>query len=61
MTAPIAVEFVRMMARASSGVTPQNNANVVIWQAVFEEFAILIKTAPFIGVSGKIQKQDGVV
>jgi error-prone DNA polymerase len=35
--------------------------NVVIWTQVFEEFAVLAKTASFLGVSGKIQAQDGVV
>jgi error-prone DNA polymerase len=35
--------------------------NVVIWTQVFEEFVVLAKTASFLGVSGKIQSQDGVV
>lgn len=35
--------------------------NVVLWQHVFERFALLVKTAVFLGVTGKIQRQDGVV
>ena len=35
--------------------------NLVLWQSVFERFAILCKTASFLGVTGKIQSQDGVV
>jgi error-prone DNA polymerase len=34
--------------------------NVVVWSRVFEEHAVLIKTASFLGVSGKLQVQDGV-
>ncbi len=34
--------------------------NVVIWSRVFEEHAVLIKTSSFVGVSGKLQVQDGV-
>jgi error-prone DNA polymerase len=35
--------------------------NVVVWSRVFEEHAVLLKTASFLGVTGKLQKQDGVV
>ncbi len=35
--------------------------NVVIWAQVFERFAALIKTTQFLGVSGRLQAQDGVV
>jgi error-prone DNA polymerase len=35
--------------------------NVVIWSRVFEQFPVLAKTASLLGVSGKIQAQDGVV
>ena len=35
--------------------------NVVIWAHVFEAFAVIGKTESFLGVSGKIQAQDGVV
>jgi error-prone DNA polymerase len=34
--------------------------NVVIWSRVFEEHAVLIKTTSFLGVTGKLQVQDGV-
>ena len=34
--------------------------NVVVWSRVFEEHAALIKTASFLGVSGKLQVRDGV-
>jgi error-prone DNA polymerase len=35
--------------------------NVVIWRQVFERWATLVKTTPFLGVSGKIQHEKGVV
>jgi error-prone DNA polymerase len=35
--------------------------NVVIWSQVFDRYATLIKTASFLGVTGKLQVQDGVV
>ncbi|MCX4242404.1 error-prone DNA polymerase [Paraliomyxa miuraensis] len=35
--------------------------NVVVWQRVFSEHAILIKSAAVLGVSGKIQQAEGVV
>ncbi len=35
--------------------------NVVIWESVFERFAVLAKTVSFLGVSGTIQSEDGVV
>ena len=35
--------------------------NVVIWSRVFDEYAVLIKTTNFLGVSGRLQVQDGVV
>jgi error-prone DNA polymerase len=34
--------------------------NVVIWSKVYEKFRVLVKTASFLGVSGKLQVQDGV-
>ena len=34
--------------------------NVVIWSRVYEEHAVLIKTRSFLGVTGKLQVQDGV-
>ena len=35
--------------------------NVVIWKTVFDEHALIAKTTSFLGVTGKIQKTDGVV
>ncbi len=35
--------------------------NVVVWKKVFEKYCILLKTASFLGISGKVQSQDGVV
>jgi error-prone DNA polymerase len=34
--------------------------NVVIWTKVYERYRVLVKTASFLGVSGKLQVQDGV-
>jgi error-prone DNA polymerase len=36
-------------------------ANVVFWKRVFDDYALLARTASFLGVTGKLQKQDGVV
>jgi error-prone DNA polymerase len=35
--------------------------NVVLWSRVFEAFPLLAKTASLLGITGKIQAQDGVV
>jgi error-prone DNA polymerase len=35
--------------------------NVVVWSRVYERFRVLVKTASFLGVTGKLQRQDGVV
>jgi error-prone DNA polymerase len=35
--------------------------NVVLWQDVFERYAVLAKTEPFLGVTGVLQSQDGVI
>ena len=35
--------------------------NLVVWRQVFERHEILAKTAMLMGVTGKIQSQDGVV
>ena len=35
--------------------------NVVIWESVFQRYAILAKTVSFLGISGKLQVEDGVV
>jgi error-prone DNA polymerase len=34
--------------------------NLVLWKQVFERFAILAKTSTLLGVSGRLQVQDGV-
>ena len=36
-------------------------ANVVFWKRVFDDYALLARTASFLGVTGRLQKQDGVV
>jgi len=36
-------------------------ANLVLWKRVFDDHHVLARTASFLGVSGKLQKQDGVV
>jgi error-prone DNA polymerase len=35
--------------------------NVVLWEQVFERYALLAKTAAFLGVSGVLQREEGVV
>lgn len=35
--------------------------NVVVWKQVFDRHAALAKTAALLGVSGEIQKADGVI
>ncbi len=35
--------------------------NVVVWKQVFERYATLAKTASLLGVTGEIQKSDGVI
>ena len=35
--------------------------NVVTWSKVYEQHAVLIKTSSFLGVTGKLQVQDGVM
>ena len=35
--------------------------NVVIWKRVFDDHAVLARTASFLGVSGKLQAESGVV
>ncbi|MEE2637456.1 MAG: error-prone DNA polymerase [Acidobacteriota bacterium] len=35
--------------------------NVVIWKTVFDEYALIGKTASFLGITGKIQTAEGVV
>jgi len=35
--------------------------NLVLWKKVFEQHALIAKTTAFLGVTGKLQSQDGVV
>ena len=35
--------------------------NVILWQKVVERFSILVRAASFLGVSGKLQVENGVV
>jgi len=35
--------------------------NVILWQSVLEKFPLLARTASFLGVSGKLQAESGVV
>ena len=35
--------------------------NVVIWKQVFQAYAALAKAVPFLGITGRVQAEDGVV
>jgi error-prone DNA polymerase len=35
--------------------------NAVIWESVFQRYALLAKTVSFLGITGKLQVEDGVV
>lgn len=35
--------------------------NIVIWANLFEKFALIAKTNPFLGITGRVQSHDGVV
>ncbi len=35
--------------------------NLVLWKAVFERFSTLARTTPFLGVTGRLQRAEGVV
>jgi error-prone DNA polymerase len=35
--------------------------NIVIWESVFQRYAVLARTVSFLGISGKLQAEDGVV
>jgi error-prone DNA polymerase len=35
--------------------------NVVVWESVFQRYAILAKTVSFLGIDGTLQVEDGVV
>ena len=35
--------------------------NLVLWERVYQEYKILAKTTSFLGVTGKVQSQSGIV
>ena len=35
--------------------------NVVVWKRVFDQHAVRVQTASFLGVTGKLQSESGVV
>lgn len=35
--------------------------NAVVWRKVYDRFRLLLKTEPFLGITGKIQSEQGVV
>ncbi|MGH7825149.1 MAG: error-prone DNA polymerase, partial [Candidatus Binatia bacterium] len=35
--------------------------NLVVWESVFQRYSVLAKTASFLGVTGTLQNEDGVV
>ena len=35
--------------------------NVVVWESVFQRYSVLAKTVSFLGITGKLQVEDGVV
>jgi error-prone DNA polymerase len=35
--------------------------NVVIWESVFQRYAVLAKTVSFLGITGTLQVEDNVV
>jgi len=57
----------RQRPQTASGVTfmtledETGFVNLVIWDRVFQSFSILVRTAYWLGVTGTIQAQDGVV
>jgi error-prone DNA polymerase len=35
--------------------------NVVIWESVLQRYSVLARTVSFLGITGKLQVEDGVV
>ena len=35
--------------------------NLVVWPKKFQEYSVLAKTTPFLGVTGKVQSEESVV
>ena len=57
----------RQRPGSASGVTfytledETGTVNLVVWKQVFDDHAVLAKTAVLLGVTGRVQAQDGVV
>jgi error-prone DNA polymerase len=35
--------------------------NVVVWESVFQQYSVLAKAVSFLGITGTLQAEDGVV
>jgi error-prone DNA polymerase len=35
--------------------------NVVVWESIFQRYSVLAKTVNFLGITGKLQVEDGIV
>ena len=35
--------------------------NAVVWESVFQRYSVLTKTVSFLGITGNLQVEDGVV
>jgi hypothetical protein len=35
--------------------------NAVVWESVFQRYSVLAKTVSFLGITGSLQVEDGVV
>jgi error-prone DNA polymerase len=63
----VGVVICRQRPGTASGVTfmtmedETGFVNVIVWTAVFEEHAVLVRTATLLGVSGRLQNQEGLV
>ncbi len=63
----VAVVITRQRPGTAKGVTfmtledESGFVNLVVWQAVFDRYPVLARTASLLGVTGKIQSQQGVV
>jgi error-prone DNA polymerase len=63
----VGIAICRQQPGTASGVTfmtledETGFVNLVVWAQVFEQYATIVKTASLIGVTGKLQVQEGVV
>ena len=63
----VGVVICRQQPGTASGVTfmtledETGFVNLVVWAQVFEQFATIIKTTSLLGVSGRLQVQEGIV